>query len=120
VKREILDYIEDIISAMDKAVDFVKNMSYEEFTRDDKTVYAVVRAIEIIGEEAKRSGFVIIGGHQGFNYEEMKLATLAIRNGAHFFVTNRDPVFPTPEGLVPATGAILASIEYATQEKKQP
>src|SRR3990170_1555608 len=60
------------------------------------------------GEEAKRSDFVIVGGHQGFNYEEMKLATLAIRNGAHFFATNRDPVFPTPEGLVPATGAILA------------
>lgn len=50
MKREIVDYIEDIISAMDKAMDFVKNMSYEEFTRDDKTVYAVVRAIEIIGE----------------------------------------------------------------------
>ena len=69
------------------------------------------------GDEAKRSDFVIVGGHQGFNYEEMKLATLAIRNGAHFFATNRDPVFPTPEGLVPATGAILASIEYATGKK---
>ena len=53
MKREIVDYIEDIISAMDKAMDFVKNMSYEEFTRDDKTVYAVVRAIEIIGEAVK-------------------------------------------------------------------
>src|SRR3990170_3466808 len=69
------------------------------------------------GEEAKRSDFVIVGGHQGFNYEEMKIATIAIRNGAHFFATNRDPVFPTPEGLVPATGAILASIEYATGKK---
>src|SRR3989337_3466977 len=69
------------------------------------------------GKEAKRSDFVIVGGQQGFNYEEMKLATLAIRNGAHFFSTNRDPVFPTPEGLVPATGAILASIEYATGKK---
>jgi len=55
VKREIVDYIEDIISAMDKAMDFVKNMSYEEFTQDDKTVYAVVRAIEIIGEAVKEN-----------------------------------------------------------------
>jgi phosphoglycolate/pyridoxal phosphate phosphatase family enzyme len=69
------------------------------------------------GEEAKKADFVIIGGHQEFNYEEMKLATLAIINGAHFLATNRDPVFPTPEGLVPATGAILASIEYATGKK---
>ena len=42
MKREIIDYVEDIISAMDKAMDFVKNMSYEEFRRDDKTVYAVI------------------------------------------------------------------------------
>jgi len=69
------------------------------------------------GEEAKRADFIIVGGHPGFNYEEMKIATIAIRNGAHFFATNRDPVFPTPEGLVPATGAILASIEYATGKK---
>ncbi|MFQ5788196.1 MAG: DUF86 domain-containing protein, partial [Thermodesulfobacteriota bacterium] len=53
MKRNIGDYIEDIISAMDKAIDFVKNMSYEEFTRDDKTVFAVVRALEIVGEAVK-------------------------------------------------------------------
>jgi phosphoglycolate/pyridoxal phosphate phosphatase family enzyme len=69
------------------------------------------------GEEAKSADFVIIGGHQGFNYEEMKIATLAVKNGAHFLATGRDPVFPTPEGLVPATGAILASIEYATGKR---
>jgi len=66
VKREILDYIEDIISAMDKAMDFVKNMSYEEFTQDDKTVYAVVRAIEIIGEAVKK-----IPGNVRKNYPEI-------------------------------------------------
>jgi HAD superfamily hydrolase (TIGR01457 family) len=69
------------------------------------------------GEEAKGADFVIVGGHPEFNYEEMKLAALAIRNGAYFFATNRDPVFPTQEGLVPATGAILASIEVASGKK---
>jgi len=54
MKRKIGDYVEDIISAMDKSIDFVKNISYEEFTRDDKTVFAVVRALEIIGEAAKK------------------------------------------------------------------
>ncbi len=69
------------------------------------------------GEAAKGVDFVIVGGHQEFSYEEMKLASLAVRNGAHFFATNRDPVFPTAEGLVPATGAILASIEVASGKK---
>jgi phosphoglycolate/pyridoxal phosphate phosphatase family enzyme len=65
-------------------------------------------------EESKKANFVIVGGHPGFNYEEMKLATIAIRAGALFFGTNSDPLFPTSQGLVPATGAIIASIEYAS------
>ena len=66
------------------------------------------------GKDAREADFVVVGGHPKFHYGEMKLAALAIRNGAHFFGTNRDPVFPTSEGLVPATGAILASIEVAS------
>jgi HAD superfamily hydrolase (TIGR01457 family) len=69
------------------------------------------------GEESKKANFVIVGGHPGFNYEEMKVATIAIRNGARFFGTNRDPLFPTPEGLIPATGAIIASIEFASGKR---
>lgn len=71
----------------------------------------------VSGEEAKKADFVIVGGHPDFHYEEMKIAALAVRGGAEFFATNRDPVFPTPEGLVPATGAVLASIETACGRK---
>ncbi|MEW6145890.1 MAG: HAD-IIA family hydrolase [Thermodesulfobacteriota bacterium] len=74
--------------------------------------------LEIVsGEEAKKADFVIVGGHPDFHYEEMKIAALAVRGGAEFFATNRDPAFPAPEGLVPATGAVLASIETACGRK---
>lgn len=53
MKREIGDYIEDIIDSMDKAMNFAKDLSYEEFVQDNKTVFAVVRALEIIGEATK-------------------------------------------------------------------
>ena len=69
------------------------------------------------GEEARKADFVIVGGHPEFHYEEMKLATLALRGGAAFFATNRDPAYPSPEGLIPATGAMLASIETACGRK---
>ena len=65
-------------------------------------------------EEAKEADYVILGGHPEFHYGELKLAALAIRNGALFFATSRDPAFPSSEGHVPATGAILASIEVAS------
>lgn len=53
MKRKIGDYIEDIIEAMINAMEFTKGMSYDEFVEDTKTVYAVIRAIEIIGEAVK-------------------------------------------------------------------
>ena len=48
-----MDYIEDIINAMNDAIGFVKDMDYDSFSKDKKTVYAVIRALEIIGEATK-------------------------------------------------------------------
>jgi len=53
MKRKYGDYIEDIVEAMSKVKKFTKNMSYQDFIKDEKTVFAVVRALEIIGEAAK-------------------------------------------------------------------
>lgn len=52
--REHADYLGDILNAMDKAIEFVEGISYEEFIGDDKTFFAVIRALEIIGEAAKK------------------------------------------------------------------
>lgn len=51
--KDIKAYIEDALSAMDKAEGFVAGLSYGDFVADDKTVFAVVRAIEMIGEAIK-------------------------------------------------------------------
>ena len=47
------DYIRDILDAIEKIERFVEGMDYDEFLRDAKTQYAVVRASEIIGEAVK-------------------------------------------------------------------
>jgi len=53
MKREIGDYITDIIEAMTNAIKFTKDISYDKFVKDTKKVYTVIRAIEIIGEAVK-------------------------------------------------------------------
>ena len=53
MKEEFLDYITDIIEAMDDAMSFVEGMEYDDFLKDRKTIYAVIRAIEIIGSSEK-------------------------------------------------------------------
>lgn len=51
---EYIDYIEDILDSILKIEKFISNQSYEDFTRDEKSQYAVIRAFEIIGEASKK------------------------------------------------------------------
>ncbi len=55
-KRECRDYLHDILDAVDNAESFVEGMSFEQFAKDKKTLNAVVRSLEIIGEAAKNIG----------------------------------------------------------------
>ena len=54
-ERLYLDYLEDILMALEKSQQFIAGMDAEAFSHDDKTVYAVVRALAIVGEPASRS-----------------------------------------------------------------
>ncbi len=71
MKSEFLDYVEDIIEAMDNAMSFTGTMKYEEFVEDRKTVYAVIRAIEIIGEAVKRIPESIKSRYQQIPWRDM-------------------------------------------------
>jgi len=51
--RDYEDYLNDILDAIRKIEAFTKGMTFEIFKEDDKTVFAVIRAMEIIGEAAK-------------------------------------------------------------------
>jgi HAD superfamily hydrolase (TIGR01450 family) len=64
-------------------------------------------------DEAARACVVVVGGHEGFDYEELLATTAALRNGARLFATGRDAVFPTESGPRPGTGAVLAAVEIA-------
>jgi 4-nitrophenyl phosphatase len=84
--------------------------------------------VYIVGEQGvieacKEHGFfqsestalaVIAGIDRSLTYDKLKTATMLIRSGVLFIGTNPDRTFPTPEGLVPGAGAILAAITTAT------
>lgn len=42
--------LEDIIESAEKILQYTKGLSFEEFSKDNKTVDAVIRNFEIIGE----------------------------------------------------------------------
>lgn len=63
---------------------------------------------------ATRADLVVVGGTEDLVYEDLRVAALALRRGAEFLCTGRDPTYPMPDGLWPGTGAIVAALEYAT------
>jgi glycerol-1-phosphatase len=63
---------------------------------------------------ATRADVVVVGGTEDLVYEDLRVAALALRRGAEFLTTGRDPTYPMPDGLWPGTGAIVAALEYAT------
>jgi 4-nitrophenyl phosphatase len=57
---------------------------------------------------------VLVGLDMRLTYDKLRRATLLIRGGADFIGTNDDATFPTPEGLVPGAGSLLALLRTAT------
>jgi uncharacterized protein with HEPN domain len=46
--------LEDIVASGNKILSYTSNLSYEQFLEDEKTMDAVIRNFEIIGEAANR------------------------------------------------------------------
>ena len=52
--RIIIDYLNDIFDSILKIKSFLEEENYKSFQKDIKTQYAVIRALEIIGEASKK------------------------------------------------------------------
>ncbi len=72
----------------------------------------------IIDPDDETTPVAVVGSiDRSISYQKLRRATLHIRAGAPFYGTNPDKTFPTPQGLVPGAGSILAAIEAATDVK---
>jgi HAD superfamily hydrolase (TIGR01450 family) len=86
---------------------------------------AVVCAGEGVAEALSRRGVkvvpdapadaVVVGLTFDFDFESLARAASAVRAGARFIGTNEDATHPTPERLLPGSGAVLAAVATAAQ-----
>ncbi len=53
-KRNNQFLLEDIVEAISRIKDYSFNLTFESFTEDQKTIDAIIRNFEIIGEAANR------------------------------------------------------------------
>ena len=66
------------------------------------------------GADAEEADVVVVSGHGGFDYGELRTAKFALDRGARLVATSHDPTMPYPGGELPGTGAVLAAIEVAS------
>jgi len=57
---------------------------------------------------------VVVGLDLAITYERLDIAARRIRDGAAFVATNTDATYPTPSGLAPGAGTIVAAISTAS------
>jgi len=56
---------------------------------------------------------VMVGYHATFDYRGLTMLSNAVRDGARLIATNDDATYPTPHGLIPGGGSILAAVSAA-------
>lgn len=111
---------DEVLTAASATAGYIR----DHFGAEGRTVYVIgtdeikgamakVGLTVVEGDAGRRADFVVVGLHEEFDYQELKIATQAVRAGARIFAPNRDPVFPMPDGLWPGSGSILAAVETA-------
>jgi len=53
---------------------------------------------------------VVVGYTSHFDYDDLTAACRTLRGGARLVGTNDDATYPTPDGLVPGAGSLLAAV----------
>lgn len=70
-ERDNILYLEDIMSAMDRIQEYISGLDFVLFKKDYKTVDAVIRNFEVIGEASKNLSMDIKENYPNVPWEEM-------------------------------------------------
>lgn len=61
--------------------------------------------------------YVVVGETSNYTYDRICHAVALVNNGSRLIGTNPDTTGPVEQGIIPATGALMAPIEMATGAK---
>lgn len=80
---------------------------------DDGVLQALAaRGVEVV--TSAPADVVVVGWTHAFDFQLLTLALRTVRSGARLIGTNEDPTHPTPDGLLPGAGSLLAAVATAS------
>jgi HAD superfamily hydrolase (TIGR01450 family) len=77
----------------------------------------LARGVRVVTHDSpgtERPDAVVVGLDRAISYERIDRAARAIRAGSAFVATNVDTTYPTPTGLAPGAGTMVAAIAAAS------
>jgi uncharacterized protein with HEPN domain len=114
-ERDYLDFLSDIIEAMNKVEEFVAGMDWKDFRLDGKTQYAVIHAIEVIGEATKNIPVAV--KHRNPEVPWKKMAGMRDKMIHHYFGVDLSILWETANDLIPELKRAIANILRDEREK---
>jgi glycerol-1-phosphatase len=108
----------DLLSSADVAAGMLPVGSTAIVVADDGVREALTnRGVRVV--EADSADAVVVGWTREFTFDAIDRAARAVRAGARFIGTNEDPTHPTPHGLLPGSGALLAAVATAAEARPE-
>jgi len=105
---------DDLLSSADVAAEMLPVGSTALIVADDGVREALTnRGVTIVA--AGPADAVVVGWTRSFTFDLVDQAARAVRAGARLIGTNEDPTHPTPHGLSPGCGALLAAVATAAE-----
>ncbi|MBK7107387.1 MAG: DUF86 domain-containing protein [Ignavibacteriae bacterium] len=108
IDRDFIQYLNDMLESTSKGILFIKGLTINEFRKDEKTQFAVIRAIEIVGEASKKVPKEIKNNFSEIPWRE--ISGMRDKLIHDYFGVNVDVVWKTAKKDLPTLKKLLAKI----------
>ncbi len=108
VKRDIRDYLQDILTHISLAEKFIEGFTFGELQTDDKTTLALTRAVEIIGEAARQIPLSLREQYPEISWKD--LVGMRDRLAHGYFGIDLDVVWSTTKEELPLLKPVIQAM----------
>lgn len=108
MSRDHKVFLKDILDSMEHIEEYVEDMDFEEFKDDQRTIDAVIRNIEIIGEATKQIPDDVKDKNPEIPWEEMAKMRDKMIHG--YFSIMQDILWETAKHDIPETRPLIEEL----------